>query len=60
MELANTKAFVDRVLDTSESEKGKDNRKAVRVLQYLDFVFIPLYTALFITVAVLRAGWSHS
>jgi hypothetical protein len=47
MELAPSLDFVDTLLGKADTKLGMDNRQWVSKLQYYDFVFIPLYVALF-------------
>jgi len=57
LEFADSPAFVDRLLGKAGTEVGDDNRKAAKLFQKLDFVFIPLYTLFFIFSAIYKSGW---
>ena len=51
LELADSLSFVDAVLGAAQTNIGDDNRKTAALLQKLDFVFIPLFTLLFLLSA---------
>jgi len=51
---------VDRLLGKAGTEVGDHNRKAAKLFQKLDFVFIPLYALFFIFSAIYKSGWSKA
>ena len=67
LELARSLEFVDRVLGKNgeisdvdhRTDIGKVNRKTARRFQLLDFPFIIFYTAFFVSVPLVRNGWSR-
>ena len=67
LELANSLEFVDRILGKEgeisdvdhRTDIGKVNRKSARRFQLLDFPFIVFYAAFFVSVPLVRNGWSR-
>src|SRR5262249_13132396 len=60
LEFADGPAFVDRLLGNAGTELGDHNRKAAKLFQKFDFVFIPLYTLFFIFSAIYKSGSSKA
>lgn len=56
LELADSITDVDEVIGKDSTPAGTHNRRVGARLQYLDFLFIPLYVAFFTTTALMRTG----
>lgn len=59
LELAPSQSFVVLLLGPAGTGVGDENRKVAQSLQKLDFLFIPLYAALFVLAGAALASWPH-